>query len=389
MNDKSTFPVSLFLIYVVSYGVQAIYSTYLNLFFKGEGLSEGKIGLIASVSAAVALAGQLLWGVLSDRAKVKNQILQILYLGSAVTGLFFYGGAGFCFFLIVGIVFTILYEPTATLQDNLALEILEDGPYDFGKIRLGGTAGYCVSVLLVGYFLDNHYRNIFFLISGALFLCAVIFLKLKPVYGQGGMKAEKGGFKNLMCNRHLMAMIGIQVVFRIGNVYFSSFYPIHMTETGKVSSDVGLIMFVCALSEIPIYYLIYHVVERWGEDKVLIGAGIVTALRWMVLSKAQSMPFILLVSLFHGIGFTAFHYCVLRAINISVPKNIRATSQMMNAILLSLTSKVLFGYLNGLASETFGISRMVGCYGILMMAATALYGVFVVSGRRWREGMSN
>ncbi len=382
MNKKGAFPGCLFLIYVVSYGVQAIYSTYLNLFLKGEGLNEGKIGLIASVSAAVALAGQLLWGVLSDRAKVKNHILQLLYFGAAVTGLFFYAGAGFYFFLMMGIVFTILYEPTATLQDNLALEILEDGPYDFGKIRLGGTAGYCVTVLLVGYFLDNHYRNIFFLISGALFLCAAIFLKLKPVYGQGGKKADKGSFKNLMFNKHLMAMIGIQMVFRIGNVYFSSFYPIHLTETGGTSSNVGLIVFVCALSEIPIYYLIYHVVERWGEDKVLIGAGIVTGLRWMILSKAQSMPFILLVSLFHGIGFTAFSYCVLYTINTSVPKNIRATSQMMNAILLSLTSKVLFGYLNGIASEKFGISQMVGVYGVLMMAATVLYFAFVIYSKK-------
>ena len=89
MNKKGAFPGCLFLIYVVSYGVQAIYSTYLNLFLKGEGLNEGKIGLIASVSAAVALAGQLLWGVLSDRAKVKNHILQLLYFGAAVTGLFF------------------------------------------------------------------------------------------------------------------------------------------------------------------------------------------------------------------------------------------------------------------------------------------------------------
>ena len=65
-------------------------------------------------------------------------------------------------------------------------------------------------------------------------------LKLKPVYGQGGKKADKGSFKNLVFNKHLMAMIGIQMMFRIGNVYFSSFYPIHLTETGGTSSNVGL-----------------------------------------------------------------------------------------------------------------------------------------------------
>ncbi len=55
---------------------------------------------------------------------------------------------------------------------------------------------------------------------------------------------------------------------------------------------------------------------------------------------------------------------------------------MMNAILLSLTSKVLFGYLNGIASEKFGISQMVGVYGVLMMAATALYFAFVIYSKK-------
>lgn len=393
-KDMRDFPGYLFLLYVISYGVQAVYCTYLNLFLKGEGLDESEIGFIISVSAAAALSGQLLWGFLSDRAKVKNHVLLFLYIGAAIAGTCFYGGSGFIFFLLISILFTVLYDPTLTLQDNLALEILESGRYDFGKIRMGGTAGYCLAVLAAGYFLRDDYRKIFFLISGSLVICAIIMYGLKPVYGQGGNTVKKAGLKDfallwdsVVSNRRLAAVIGLQLIFRIGNVYFSGFYPIYMTGIGGNSSTVGVIMFACALSEIPVYYIIHWMMERFGEDRVLVGAGVVTALRWLALARLHSMPFILLANLFHGIGFAVFTYSVLQEINISVPRSLRATGQMMNAVFVSLTSKVLFGYLNGLASERIGIPWMLQGYGMMMLAATGFYIAYTI--HRRKRGIGN
>ena len=97
--QREVFPICLFSLYVLFYSGQSIYNTYLNLYLSSEGLSDSQIGFIISVSTLFILLAQLFWGWVSDRVKVKNRILELLYLATAVISLLFYVGSSFWFLL--------------------------------------------------------------------------------------------------------------------------------------------------------------------------------------------------------------------------------------------------------------------------------------------------
>ena len=65
---------TLYLFYGVNFIATGM-STFAPKFYGEIGLTDGQIGLLSAVMAAVALVGQPAWGVLADRAKYKRSAL--------------------------------------------------------------------------------------------------------------------------------------------------------------------------------------------------------------------------------------------------------------------------------------------------------------------------
>ena len=83
-SPKDSFPVRIFMVYVIFYAGQAMYNTYLNLFLNDSGFNMSAIGLVQSAATLALVLVQPLWGVLSDKSKSKNRIISLLALVTAL-----------------------------------------------------------------------------------------------------------------------------------------------------------------------------------------------------------------------------------------------------------------------------------------------------------------
>ena len=57
----------LWVLFFFQFAAIGVYFTFLNVYYKGVGLSGTHIGLISMVSGVAGMAGSFLWGYLSDR----------------------------------------------------------------------------------------------------------------------------------------------------------------------------------------------------------------------------------------------------------------------------------------------------------------------------------
>lgn len=371
---RETFPLRLFALYVLFYSGQSIYNTYLNLYLSSVGLSESRIGLIVSVSTVCLLAAQLFWGMVSDRARSKNQVLQLLYAATAVISLGFYLSQSFWFLLLAVTLFSIFFNPLIPLQDNFALEYLEHSHWDYGQVRMGGTLGYCLTVLFIGFFLNDDYRPIFWMVALCMAGCRLLCIGLPPIAGYR-VKGQKAPYRALLHNRALVGLILFNLSFSIGLNFYHNFYAIYYTSpaVGGNSSMVGVMMFVSAASEIPMLLLIHRISRKLGIRGTLVMAGCATVLRWLLLAFLHQPIPIIFVNLLHGLGYTSFSYCIITYIGKTVPKELRATGQTLNSLIGNVVSKVLFGFLGGFASESLGADKIMLFSAALMAAGTVAF----------------
>ena len=65
------------------YLAQAVYQSYMSLFYRARGLDAAGLGALYALAAAASIPGQLLFGAAADRARVPGRVLRALLLFSA------------------------------------------------------------------------------------------------------------------------------------------------------------------------------------------------------------------------------------------------------------------------------------------------------------------
>jgi len=222
MCEQDRFPVRLFALFVLSYAGQAVYTTYLNLYLSDAGLTETQIGVTVSLSTACVLAAELFWGRVSDRAAVKNGVLKLLFTASALLSLGFYLHNSFGFLAAAVTILACFLNPISPLQDNLALESLEASRWDYAPVRMGGTIGYCLAVLLTGFFLQDNYRPIFWMTSLCMMGCRLLCAALPPVRGARS-PVGLSAYGELLRNRSLVGLFLFSLSLLSGSVFTTTF----------------------------------------------------------------------------------------------------------------------------------------------------------------------
>ena len=372
-----SFPISLFILYFVFYSGQAIYNTYINLYLSEIGLNYSQIGLIISISTVFLLISQMFFASISDKSRNKAYVLSFLLFLSSLSCLLFYCGASFFAMLFAVAFFSLFYNPIIPLLDNYSVECVEiDNRYDYGHIRMGGTIGYCLTVLLIGFFIKSTYRPIFAIICACFFIAFLCSFSLKKIRGfdlNSTKEAKKVAYKKLLGDRTLGLLISFNLVFSMGLSFFYSFYPIYFTQIGGDSAEVGVMMFLCAITEIPMLAVIGKLEKKFGTRSILIVSGFLTSVRWLLLFLIENPIAALFVNLLHGPCYISFSYSIITYIGKNVPKELRATGQSLNALISTLGSKVIFGYVGGLASAFFGLKGVMLASSLFTLIGTFLF----------------
>ena len=363
------------MVYVIFYAGQAMYNTYLNLFLNDSGFNMSAIGLVQSAATLALVLVQPLWGVLSDKSKSKNRIISLLALVTALVCLSFYAFRAALWLAFCVTLFTVFFNPIITLQDNYTLEYLEGRKWDFGHIRLGGTLGYAICAMLVGFVIGTNYGQIFWMMSIFFLAVCACYMTLPQVEGHR-QKHEKVKYSILLKDRPLRWMLVFNVIYYLGTAFYFQFYPLYFrNELGASTRLVGMLTFFSAMSEVPFFWFAHKLEKKFGVKRIMLFAGAATALRWFLLFFISEPVAVLFINMLSGCGYVGFSYCLIKYINDTVPKSMRATAQSLNAILGTIFSKILFAPLGGVLSDLLGIRVMLLTAGIVMLCGVTLFAI--------------
>jgi len=376
-KKKTPFPVYLFVIYFVFYSGQAIYYTYNNVFLSQNGLSESAIGLVGSLSTALLLLVQPLWGMLTDRARYKNRVAALTMLLTAFASICMYLFSAPWWLIMCVIGINLVFTPSLTLQDSCALEITEGTDWDFGNVRLGGTLGYMLFAVIVGSVLKN-YRTAYLIFAVTSLLTGLMVwkLKMKPqarVTEGKKEKAPKADFKAIFRNKALLCLIAYNIAYSV-TMTFSRYFSIYYTrELGATSFMLGLCTTVNCVLEVPCFWFAGKIEKKIGVMNTLSFAAFTLIAKYVLLALVRNPWAVVFVHVIGGCTYPLFHYCILNQINENVPVNMRATSQSTCAMLSSILSSIVFAPIAGMCSDVLGgaVTLLVGA--AVMGVSTVLF----------------
>ncbi|CAI6077738.1 MFS transporter [Cohnella sp. JJ-181] len=374
-----TTPVRLsyfYLFYFFIYMGNAVYGTFIPLYFRDAGFDSSQIGILLGIGPLVAIFAQPVWGTLSDRAKTKNTILLLLIAGSGGAMLLYPLSDGFGYLLGMISIFTFFQASIFALSDAITLEELDRHRWagGFSRIRLAGTLGFALMSIAFGLIAEKRVDLLFAVYAMVMAVSFMFVLRFPSVVGHQ-TDGRRIRIWILFRNRKLVFYLAVNFVLHITLGYYYSFFPLYFQELGGSNAWLGWSMVISSLSEVPFLLLAGKIFQRVRIHYILFGAGIAAALRWYLLSAIHDPYWTIPVQVLHGLIFIVLSVTMATVINREVPDELKASGQTLNALLCLGVARLIGSYAGGEASEIWGMRDVFMYNAVLAIGCIVVFAV--------------
>ena len=141
--------------YLFYFALLGVLVPYWSLYLRDDGFSAAEIGLLMAVPQITKIGAPNLWGWLADTTGQRLRIIRTGNLLAAIifTGVFF--ADGFWWMLLVLAGFSFFWNAVLAQFEVLTLSSLGRHSDRYSQIRVWGSVGFVMAVLVLGSVLDH------------------------------------------------------------------------------------------------------------------------------------------------------------------------------------------------------------------------------------------
>ena len=378
-------PARLASVYFAWYAGVGVSMAYFAPYLRGLGFDGKQIGAISVAQQSLAIAAVLFWGSLGDR--IGTRALRLATLG-ATCALAFLPFARTP--LSVGLTMacaSAFSGGIVPLVDAATVQLLGKG---YARTRLWGSVGFIFTAQGIGLLLAARgerpadaamplaYLVCFAATALAAFGVAVVrpaaaaVVELAPA-----ARPRLAEGLSLLRDRRVALLLLACALHWGANAPYNLLFGVLVREHGHSSRITGLGMALGVAAEVVALLLFPRLIGRYSLRVLFAAAYLVSALRWVLVARAESAAALALLQLFHAATFGLWWGCAIEALRLAVPARLRASGQaMFSAVVFG--SGNLIGYaLSGAGYDRFGGAPKL-FLGAAVLEVLALLVTFVV-----------
>ena len=364
------FPSAFYFLY---YGAFSILLPYLAIFYKGQGLTGGQIGLLAAISPIISFFGAPLWTGAADASHSHKLVTMVSILGVVAICFIIPGIASFGGLLLVISLFAFFGAPAASLVDSAVLTMLGDRKERYGRIRLWGTIGYGVIAPFAGTLIGRLGLKWAFWGYAILMLGGFLIITQIPFRQSRSNGSFRSGMRVLFANRPWMLFLVMVFIAGIGNATINNYLFVYMQSLGASNTLMGFALTASTLSEIPAMFFSDRLLRRFGTRGMLIIAMPAISLRLICYSLVTQAWVVLLIQLSHGLTYAAIYTAGVYYADQVAPPGMQATTQGMFSGTLMGFGSAAGAFLGGILLDRFTPGGMFAITGMLVLVGLILF----------------
>ncbi len=339
-----------------------VVNTFLSLWLKEIGYGVALIGMIASLQSFSRLVAPYAWAWLGDRTGERAKLLRIATVLALLGSLgFFWQGGGF-WWLMACLLFMYLNSSALMPMSESALAqiVTRGGVFDVrrhGRVRLWGSLGFMVTVLLAGVFFENFGLK-YFPLAVALGLALLMW----SAFTIPDIREDAAHEKSTQPIWHTLRQppvawffgtIALNVLSHMGLYVFFSLY---CDELGYSKTMIGILWASSVVTEIAWFYTQGRWLPRFSLTAWLILSAAATALRFALTAGMGDVLWILFAAqTLHAISFAANHTACTALISHHFPGSMRSRGQALYTVLGYGIPGVLGSWAGGKICEAYGL----------------------------------
>lgn len=341
--------------YFAYFAFVGAFSPYFTLYLQSLSLSAADIAILMSLMQVMRVLAPGLWGWMAERFGVCLPIVRASALLSlAGFSLFFYLDSFAGLFAAMALM-SFFWSAALPLMESVTFAHLGADAHRYGSIRVWGSVGFVVAVLVLGYALDR------LPVATLLWVIATVLLGILgcavavPDVGGAGEHRESVSLRATLARSEVRALLGACFLMAAAHGALNVFYSIYLVEHGYGKAVVGWMWTVGVLAEIAVFMLMPRISRQWTMRGILLFSFAVAALRFVLIGwGVGSMPVLVFAQLLHGVTFGAYHAAAIAMVNQWFPGRLQSHGQALYGSLSFGAGGMVGGLASGYTWEVLG-----------------------------------
>lgn len=354
---------------------------YWSLYLKSLGFNSLTIGGLVAILPATKLIAPYLCGWLADHTRRSMLIIRVTSIFALLSFSLVFVSQQLWWLCFAMLLFSFFWNAILPQFEAMTLNHLGDDTHHYSMIRLWGSLGFIVTVVLMGDLLQQYETSLVPLVvlitfAGISLSSFIVPEKLNTPH------AEQAPIWNVIKQPRVLAFLVVCFLMLCSHGPYYTFYTIYLQEQGYSSYVTGVLWAVGVLAEVIIFLLIPRLLPVFGSRKLIITTLLLTTLRWLIIGFfVNDLSMLFMAQLIHAFSFGVFH-----AVGISlVHEYFTGSHQGRGQAIYSSTSYgagVAIGSLvSGVVWDQWGASVLFVFASCCTMLALAIVWKFILPGK--------
>ena len=353
------------------------FNPYLPLWLQELGLSILSISVLVSVQAATRLFAPYGWGWLSDRTGERIQLMRYSACAAllASAGLWWDGGVTWLF----GVLLFMFINTSAMMpmsEAAMAHLVTQDGVFNarrYGRIRLWGSVGFLVTVIVAGVFFERAGMHHFPAWTVATMLAVTLSVfclpDLKEAIPANALRVNVMPVLRQRAVQWFFASVFLHVLSHIGIYVFFSLY---LDSLGYSKSMIGLLWALSVVVEIGWFFTQSRWLPRMSLPAWLVLCSVAMVLRMgLTASSAQVLVLLVVAQTLHALTFATHHTVCIALLSQHFSGRLRGRGQALYTVIGYGFPGVIGGLAGGILSTHYGLTSVYWASMVISALAVA------------------
>ena len=280
---------------------------YWSLYLKSLGYNSLAIGSLVAILPATKLVAPYIWGWLADHTRRSMLIIRIASMLALLSFSLVFISQQLWWLTFAMLLFSFFWNATLPQFEAMTLNHLGNDTHHYSMIRLWGSLGFIVIVVLIGDLLQYYEADIIPLV--VLITFVVISLTSFMVPEKLNIPhADHSPIWHVIKQPKVLAFLAVCFLMLCSHGPYYTFYTIYLEEQGYSSHMIGVLWAVGVIAEVIIFLIMHRLLPVFGTRKLLIVTLLLTTLRWLLIGFfVNDLTMLFLAQLIHAFSFGVFH----------------------------------------------------------------------------------
>ncbi len=302
--------------YFFYFSLVGAFSPYWSLYLQSLEFNALQIGVLMSLSLIVRIFSPSIWGWLADHTGKRIRVVQIAALCGFLCFCGFLLGESFIWMFFVMLLLSFFWSASLPLMEAITLSHLGDHTDKYGRIRSWGSVGFVLTVIGVGYLLENIAIAWLIWIVLGLKLGMVIFSYQIPEKEIISHVTGHHSVKQICLRPEVLAFLISSLLMLFAHGAYYTFFSIYLVEHAYDKGFIGWLWAIGVICEIGIFFIMPWLMRHFSLKLILIFSFACATVRFWMIGWGVEWPIIMVVAqILHAATYGAHHIAAMMVVH--------------------------------------------------------------------------